>query len=57
MVWFSPWFDGTTFLQEYLITGPAELFAEIGGVMGLLLGWSILGGLFSTKILDYNVNF
>jgi len=34
---------GTTFLQEYLITGPAELFAEIGGVMGLLLGWSILG--------------
>ncbi len=23
--------------------GPAELFAEIGGMLGLLLGWSILG--------------
>ena len=32
-------------VQEYFITGPSELFAEIGGLMGLLLGWSILGKL------------
>ena len=32
-------------VQEYFITGPSELFTEIGGLMGLLLGWSILGKL------------
>jgi hypothetical protein len=30
--------------------GPAELFAEIGGMMGLLLGWSILGMYIKFKV-------
>ena len=32
-------------VQEYFISGASELFAEIVGLMGLLLGWSILGKL------------
>ena len=30
--------------------GPAELFAEIGGLLGLLLGWSILGKSFKGTV-------
>jgi hypothetical protein len=33
--------------------GPAELFAEIGGMLGLLLGWSILGMCIKSKVQCY----
>jgi hypothetical protein len=34
--------------------GPAELFAEIGGMLGLLLGWSILGMYIKSKVQCYS---